>query len=96
MNQKILKVPMSCRISPELKEDLELEAIAAEVNPSAYLEGILKDRNARFSSEEEEETWTEMEEELYNYNLTIIEFRDEIMPSLEVYIPMLLVLRHFW
>ncbi|MCC6725555.1 MAG: hypothetical protein IT258_13690 [Saprospiraceae bacterium] len=42
---KELKIPVSCRILPDLKEDLELEAEEAGLTTSLYLEQILQSRH---------------------------------------------------
>lgn len=42
---KELKIPISCRILPDLKEDIELEAQEAGLTTSLYLEQIIQGRH---------------------------------------------------
>lgn len=49
---KELKIPVSSRILPDLKEDLEMEAQEAGLTTSLYLEQILQGRHGLFQDDE--------------------------------------------
>ncbi len=49
---KELKIPVSCRILPDLKEDIEVEAQEAGLTTSLYLEQILQCRHEQAEMDE--------------------------------------------
>jgi predicted nuclease with TOPRIM domain len=49
---KELKIPVSCRILPDLKEDIEVEAQEAGLTTSLYLEQILQSRHEQAELDE--------------------------------------------
>ena len=85
MNHRILKVPMSCRISPELKYELEEEAATAHLTASAYLESILLNRNNLPTDEDvdTEKYQQKLEEELYDISIKVQHYEDNVVPDFE-------------
>jgi predicted nuclease with TOPRIM domain len=68
MQQKELKIPLSCRVKPGLKEDLEEEAYYDGLTTSLYLEQILQNRNEPAEPSEEMENAAEELRELQEYS----------------------------
>jgi predicted nuclease with TOPRIM domain len=67
MTQKELKIPLSCRVQPDMKEDLEAEAYDAGLTTSMYMEQILQSRHVSAEPGEEMEYVAEDLEELQEY-----------------------------
>lgn len=73
---KLLKVPLSCRATPQLKQTLEEEAIERGMTTSSYLIFLLKNRN----------TISTDEDSLHSKINELEEMNEELEKTLDVYV----------